>query len=242
MAALALVVSLSALTAGAAMAQWPTTCVGLNDIVEAHLGNTENVGIYQRVFGDQAEAACQNDHRDDVRAVFAWAIGGDEPAMQPAPAAPPPAQPESAPDASMHPDYERVRQVALARGADEETAASLATSVINGGTVDAFLRGHDGSVVYGTFDCQYRSDACPQAPVKPDCQTQANLSGSRTDIQTVKLCPGTYRLDMTHEGSRNFAIWGHNLAGWLSTDLLVNKIGSGTWVKSITAGAHGCPI
>ena len=56
------------------LAQWPTTCVELNDIVETHLGNDNNVGIYQRVFGDQAEAACQNDHRDDVRGVFAWAF------------------------------------------------------------------------------------------------------------------------------------------------------------------------
>ncbi len=55
-------------------AQWPTTCVDLNDIVETHLGNDNNVGIYQRVFGVQAEAACQNDHRDDVRGVFAWAF------------------------------------------------------------------------------------------------------------------------------------------------------------------------
>ena len=57
-----------------ALAQWPTTCVDLNDIVENHLGNDNNVGIYQRVFGDQAEQACQNDHRDDVRGVFAWAF------------------------------------------------------------------------------------------------------------------------------------------------------------------------
>ena len=56
-------------------AQWPRTCVELNDIVEAHLGNDRNVGIYQQVFGDQAEQACRNDHRDDVRSVFAWAIG-----------------------------------------------------------------------------------------------------------------------------------------------------------------------
>ena len=56
------------------LAQWPTTCVELNDIVEAHLGNHGNVGIYQRVFGVQAEDACQNDHRDDVRGVFAWAF------------------------------------------------------------------------------------------------------------------------------------------------------------------------
>ena len=67
----------AAVSVSVAAAQWPTTCVELNDIVEAHLGNDNNVGIYQRLFGDQAEQACQNDHRDDVRSVFAWAIGGD---------------------------------------------------------------------------------------------------------------------------------------------------------------------
>ncbi len=54
--------------------QWPTACVYLNDIVEEHLANPNNVGIYQNTFGDQAEAACQNDHRNDVIAVFGWAI------------------------------------------------------------------------------------------------------------------------------------------------------------------------
>ena len=67
----------TAVSVSYAAAQWPTTCVELNDIVEAHLGNDHNVGIYQKVFGDQAEQACQNDHRNDVRSVFAWAIGGD---------------------------------------------------------------------------------------------------------------------------------------------------------------------
>jgi len=56
------------------LAQWPTTCLDLNDIVETHLGNDSNVAIYQRVFGDEAEPACRNDHRDDVRAVFGWAF------------------------------------------------------------------------------------------------------------------------------------------------------------------------
>ena len=70
----------AAISVSYAAAQWPTTCVELNDIVEGHLGNDNNVGIYQRVFGDQAEQACQNDHRDDVRSVFAWAIGGAPPA------------------------------------------------------------------------------------------------------------------------------------------------------------------
>ena len=68
---------------GPALAQWPTTCVDLNDIVEAHLGNDENVGIYQRVFFDQAEQGCQNDHRDDVRGVFAWAFDGAAEAAAP---------------------------------------------------------------------------------------------------------------------------------------------------------------
>lgn len=55
-------------------AQWPTGCVELNDIVEEHLGNTGNVGIYQRVFGEHAEGACRGDHLDDVRSVFGWAL------------------------------------------------------------------------------------------------------------------------------------------------------------------------
>lgn len=59
------------------LAQWPTACVNLNDIVEAHLGNYGNVGIYQRTFDEAAETACQSDHRDDVRAVFAWAFDAE---------------------------------------------------------------------------------------------------------------------------------------------------------------------
>ncbi len=69
----------AAVGAGPVLAQWPTTCIELNDMVEAHLGNHGNVGIYQRVFGAQAEAACQNDHRDDVRGVFAWAFADAAP-------------------------------------------------------------------------------------------------------------------------------------------------------------------
>ena len=96
----AFIVSLCALAllVPVTVAQWPTTCVELNDIVEAHLGNDNNVGIYQRVFGDQAEQACQNDHRDDVRSVFAWAIGTSEPTMSgPAPTPVPTPQPAPAP-------------------------------------------------------------------------------------------------------------------------------------------------
>ena len=78
--ALALVVALTVVVAVSASvsAQWPTACVALNDIVEQHLGNGGNVGIYQRTFGEQAEGACRSDHVDDVRAVFGWAF--DSPA------------------------------------------------------------------------------------------------------------------------------------------------------------------
>ena len=65
------------------LAQWPTTCVDLNDIVEAHLGNDGNVGIYQRVFGEEAEQGCQTDHREDVRGVFGWAFDLEAPGTDP---------------------------------------------------------------------------------------------------------------------------------------------------------------
>ena len=52
------------LSVSTALAQWPTNCVELNDLIEASLGNHENVGIYERVHGDQAEAVCQSEHRD----------------------------------------------------------------------------------------------------------------------------------------------------------------------------------
>ncbi|MCY3957362.1 MAG: ankyrin repeat domain-containing protein [Chloroflexi bacterium] len=84
LSALAAAVAAAMVFATPVFAQWPTTCVDLNDIVEQHLGRTNNVGIYQRVFGDQAEAACQGDHREDVRGVFAWAFGLATPTAPPA--------------------------------------------------------------------------------------------------------------------------------------------------------------
>ena len=62
---------------------WPETCLEMNDMVEASPLGSGAVGIYQRAFGGQAEAACQNDHRDDVRRAFAWAIGGASTPTQP---------------------------------------------------------------------------------------------------------------------------------------------------------------
>ena len=77
-AALLLVATITVVAFGVsiAQAQWPTTCVELNDLAEVAAGNHQNVGIYQRIYGEQAEAQCQTDHRDDVRRTFAWALGG----------------------------------------------------------------------------------------------------------------------------------------------------------------------
>ena len=48
-----------------------------SDIVASHLGNDPNVGLYQRTFGEHAEAACRQDRADDVRTVFGWAVPCD---------------------------------------------------------------------------------------------------------------------------------------------------------------------
>ena len=100
-----------------ASAQWPTTCVELNDIVEAHLGNHHSVGIYQKTFDDQAEQACQNDHRDDVRDVFAWAGIGEETVREvEVPTAPAPIPPVSSPPQHTHSTDFATGQVSLEDG------------------------------------------------------------------------------------------------------------------------------
>ena len=116
------VIAAIALTVGmvaVASAQWPTTCVELNDIVEAHLGNTHNVGIYQSTFDQQAEQACQNDHRADVREVFAWAGIGEETVREvEVPIAPAPIPPvSSAPTHTHYTDF-ATGQIKLVGGQD----------------------------------------------------------------------------------------------------------------------------
>ncbi|MCY3747761.1 MAG: hypothetical protein OXG64_00565 [Chloroflexi bacterium] len=71
-----------------ALADWPSTCVALNDQSEAALGRHANVGIYQRVYGEQAETYCRIDHQHDVRAAFGWAFPettSPQPTPQPVP-------------------------------------------------------------------------------------------------------------------------------------------------------------
>ena len=118
--ALALAVALVLLTVAGVQAQWPTTCVEANDAFEANAGRFQNVGIYQRVYGTgaAAEAACRQDHRDDIRAAFWWAVQGADPAPAPAPPAPPappppPAQPTGPViDPSLHHVWHLLSQTA----------------------------------------------------------------------------------------------------------------------------------
>ncbi len=60
---------------------WETvlSCLELNDLVEARLDRPENVGLYQRAFGNEftdfpAERVCRDDHRTDIQKVFGWAF------------------------------------------------------------------------------------------------------------------------------------------------------------------------
>lgn len=140
---------------------WPTSCVALNDLAEAARGNSGNVGLYQRVYPDAAEAegACRSDHRADVLATFAWAIPPQT--RDPAPEVTP--TPPSVPPAE-HPDYQRVRDAALARSGDADLASAVAANVIERRAIDSFLRGTDAGVQYGQWNCPSRSAACPLAP------------------------------------------------------------------------------
>ena len=115
-----------------AIAQWPTTCVALNDIVENHLGNYNNVGIYQRVFGDQAEQACQNDHRDDVRGVFAWAFPEGGGLVVPLPATSPPSP--SVPPAELDARIAGFIQAGSAHLNAASASLAMATQEINAAT------------------------------------------------------------------------------------------------------------
>ncbi|MCY3748820.1 MAG: hypothetical protein OXG64_05940 [Chloroflexi bacterium] len=159
---LAAVIAVAAwlLTVAPALAIWPTTCVEANDAFEYAAGRLHNVGIYQRVYPDPvvAEAACQNDHRDDLRRAFAWAFRNGQP------------RPTAAPtNLREHPDWSRVRDVAQARSTDSILSSQIADSVIQRGAVDTFLRGVDDGVQYGRWSCDqsWRSMACPLAPEQP---------------------------------------------------------------------------
>ena len=145
-----------AVTIPSVLATWPTTCVEANDAFEYAAGRHANVGIYQRVTAspEAAEAACRHDHGHAVQQAFGWAFQSSVP--------PPPRTVPADPRA--HPDYRRVWEAAFARS-DAVLAGEIAASVIQRGTVDAFLRGEDGGVVYGRYRCDWQSVACPLAPV-----------------------------------------------------------------------------
>lgn len=66
-----------------------------------------------------------------------------------------------------HPDFERIRLVALARGADATLASDIARFVLALGNVNAYLQGTHQGVAYGEHGCLWRSAACPLAAERP---------------------------------------------------------------------------
>ena len=152
-----------ALTIAPTSAQWPTTCVDMNDALETSLGNFSNVGLYQKTFDEQAELACRNDHRDDVRQAFAWAFDGtDQTIAESTPAE----TTDTLPPESEH-AFEVIRDVAIARDADEKVARAIAVSVLMNGTSDAFLRGVYPDAPFGEYSCYRQSEQCPLSPPPP---------------------------------------------------------------------------
>lgn len=185
-----------ALSAISVLAQWPTSCVEANDAFEQYIGNHQNVGIYQRVFGNAAaaEAACRRDHRADVRAAFWWAVQGVDRAPEPAesPAPQPTASPTPVAVESSHPEFERVRGIAVARGADAVTAATVADQVTRAGDTRAYIRGTASGWSFGEYDCYIyswslssnRGPACPWVGID-DGLTEAWDLLHTLDIQAV---------------------------------------------------------
>ncbi len=164
------------LTISMSAAQWPATCVEINDTFEASHGNYENIGIYQRTFGDHAEQACRNDHRDDVQRAFAWALGEQLPTSTVTTPSPVSSDAER--------DFERVKKVATARGENEIMAATIALAVVTNGDVEAYLRGTLPAISSGAYPCPRRNDQCPLAP-HPDFEV-ANWTWDK--IQLDDMC------------------------------------------------------
>ena len=138
-------------------AQWPTTCIDLNDAFERLAGRDANVAIYQKVHQGQAEERCKDDHREAVQRAFAWAFDGEP-------------SPHYLKSPEAHSAFDLVRRTAIARGADEDLAQVVAMAVIAEDTWPAFLRGNLSNIQFGDYRCISRGDDCPLAPL-PRFQT-----------------------------------------------------------------------
>ena len=181
-AVIASVVTMAAL-ATPVFAQWPTTCVDLNDIVEAHLGNRNNVGIYQRVFGVQAEAACQNDHRDDVRGVFAWAFAD---ASQPTETA--------TPDLAWPTDCVELNDIVEAHLGNEQNVEIYQR--VFGARAEAYCRNDHRADVQGVFGWAFGR---PAPPPPSRVAFESNIDGDY-EIFVVNS-DGTGLTQLTHNGA-----------------------------------------
>lgn len=93
----------------------------MNDMVEASALGSGSVGIYQRAFGADADTACRNDHREDVRRAFACAF----------PQVSPPAAPTPYVEPSPTPRVTAAATPSTSSGANAQRIRTLRTTVSN---------------------------------------------------------------------------------------------------------------
>ncbi len=154
---LTLVVIITTISLTTVSAQWPVTCIDLNDAFERLAGRTENVAIYQNVHQDQAEERCRDDHREAVQRAFAWAFNGE-------------LSPQYLKSPQAHSAFDLVRRTAIARGAEEDMAQVIAMTVIAENTWPDYLRGNLSNIQFGDYPCYSKGDDCPLA-LPPRYQT-----------------------------------------------------------------------
>ena len=133
---------------------------------------------------------------------------------------------------AQHPDFMRIYDESLRRGATPSQALEIAISVINRGTVDAFMAGTDTGVIFGTSAAESATESAPAPP---------RVSGQGTTTRNVNLTSGLWIADLQVSGNRNcrfgscrptnFIVWIESVAG--GRELLANEIVEG-WSASVT--------
>ncbi len=86
-------------------------------------------------------------------------------------------------DPTTHPNFPRVVQTAVARGADDALAQDIAIQVVTEDRVTDFLNGTHEGVLYGEYECAVRSAACPLAPEAPEASEGASDGGQSSSAR-----------------------------------------------------------
>ena len=132
-----------------------------------------------------------------------------EPGAAPAVQAPAPqATPEATPTPiAQHPDYQRVYDEAIRRGATPEQASDIAASVVSRGTVDAFMDGNDAGVIFG--------DVSPQPTPSPTARPPASQPAN-----TVRCHSSSYRVGDSSYGTTEL-LWKATITNSTSSEQTV---------------------